>query len=177
MIGYSGVEHLVFGVISRTLSQADLDITVKLDEASAYTKSADVYDLNVARTRSDGIQNARAHLRRIMEETLKGSEMSEEGMVLTSLTCPVLLRIQPFFDAALPDDQEDLFVRDNEKVGEAEKQNKQHLHFLVWWADPKHNLSHVTSSQGIPSWWCTYALSNNSVCPSRTKSVGGTSFE
>ncbi|WFD24898.1 hypothetical protein MEQU1_003604 [Malassezia equina] len=133
--------------VNVTVSHADLDITVKLDEASAHTKSTDVYDLNVARTRADGIQNARAHLRRIMEETLKGSEMSEEGMVLTSLTCPVLLRIQPFFDNALPDGQEDLFAPENEEeAGETEAQNKQQLHFLV-------------------------------ICPSRTKSVGGTGFE
>jgi len=172
MIGYGGVEQLVFNVLSRTLSQADLDISVQLDEASAHTKSTDVYDLNASSTRAEGIQTARTNLHRMMEEMLKGNEISEEGKMSASLACPVLLRIQPFFDDVWSGNEKDLFATaEDEKVSSAEKR---HLHVLVWWADPKHKLSHVTCSQAIPSWWRMYTLSNNSVYPSCTESVGRT---
>lgn len=170
MVGYEGVEDLVFKVISRIFSQADLDISVKLDEASAHTKTTDVYDLNLERTRADGIRVARTNLRRMME-AVKDNDVPQEGIGLTSLTCPALLRIQPFLDDVLINEENLFETAETEK--HTEEEVKQQLHFLVWWADPKHHLSHVTCSQALPSWWRTCPTSNSSIDSSFTESMGG----
>ncbi|CCV00120.1 unnamed protein product [Malassezia sympodialis ATCC 42132] len=120
-------EHLVFNVLSRALSQADMDISVELDEASAHTKKGNVYDLNAAKTRAEGIQVARKNLHRIMNKSLKDRDMSEKKS-LTFLTCPVLLRIQPFLDDVFSGDEEDLFAAtDGEETSDSKSQTRLYL--------------------------------------------------
>ena len=65
MRGYDGIETLAFKVLSRVLSQADLDISVSRDTTVPSLESAESehgYDIHAAETRELGFQNAKVCL-------------------------------------------------------------------------------------------------------------------
>lgn len=63
MTGYDGIETLAFKVLSRVLSQADLDISVSRDKTIVPSlesaESEHGYDIHAAETRELGFQNAK----------------------------------------------------------------------------------------------------------------------
>ena len=63
MTGYDGIETLAFKVLSRVLSQADLDISVSRDKTTVPSlesaESEHGYDIHAAETRELGFQNAK----------------------------------------------------------------------------------------------------------------------
>lgn len=66
MRGYDGIETLAFKVLSRVLSQADLDISVSRDKTTVPSpesaESEHGYDIHAAETRELGFQNAKVCL-------------------------------------------------------------------------------------------------------------------
>ena len=78
----------------------------------------------------------------------------ENTLTVPDSTCPIVLRLQPFYESALPHDA-DLFNEAPTSSTGAPVDTNQGVSFLVWWVDPTYRLSHATISQAIPAWWCT----------------------
>jgi len=90
-----------------------------------------------------------------------GKDASGTPVELPESTCPILLRVQPFFGPVLdrtpagaPDDW--IYGKSGTATGVAGAEPR-HLFFLVWWLDPMYRLAHQTCSQAIPRWWRTYS--------------------
>lgn len=159
MIGYDGIETLAFKVLSRVLSQAELDISVSRD-TSVPSKELDPaserrYDLNAADTRQQGLQQAKEALHRLCDNVLSTTDENDTS------ACPVILRIQPFYDQLLAPGEDDLFATVAQGKQKQAARNANELFFYVWWVDPKHKLSHVTQSQAVPSWWTSVSDAEN----------------
>lgn len=150
MAGYSGIEPLVFQVLSRVLQQADITkvavhMTASSDAASTeLPKTA----MHVSPTRAEGIAHAKSLLLPLAEAAKPDAE-KDEG----DATCPIVLRIQPFFEEVLPSDARNLF---HKPAQAATQQDERSVSFLVWWVDSRYELSHATCSQVVPAWWRTY---------------------
>lgn len=159
MIGYDGIETLAFKVLSRVLSQAELDISVSHD-TSVPSQELDPaserrYNLNAADTREQGLQHAKEALHRLCDSLPSTTDENDTS------ACPVILRIQPFYDQVLAPGEDDLFTTVAQGKQKQSVGNAHVLFFYVWWVDPKHKLSHVTQSQAVPSWWMSVSDAEN----------------
>ena len=159
MVGYDGIETLAFKVLSRVLSQAELDISVSRDTSvpsqEPETASERKYDLYAADTREQGLQQAKEALHRLCDSVLSTTDENDTS------ACPVILRIQPFYDQLLAPGEDDLFATVAQGKQKEPARGANGLFFYVWWVDPKHKLSHVTQSQAVPSWWLTVSDAEN----------------
>lgn len=63
MAGYDGIETLAFNVLSRIFSQADLDISVTLDDVNQPTEPEGTYNIHAAESRAQGLQQAKVRTR------------------------------------------------------------------------------------------------------------------
>lgn len=176
MVGYDGIESLAFKVLSRILQQADITSVHVHMESSDRSSSSELPSdaLHIASSRAQAVEQAkvRAFLTQAAIDPLakampKRSSVQESKVTVPDTNCPVVLRLQPFYEAVLPRDT-DLFTE-----ASAGHDAKQSVSFLVWWVDPAYRLSHTTISQAIPAWWCTYATLTQ--CRSRWSTMPGSS--
>lgn len=164
MAGYDGVDTLVFQVLSRVLSRAEWDVSVAFDEGAQPPHEPHTYELHAAEDHAQGVAMAKAALERLLqapaaEPPRDDPDAVANGTAQLSLleptqTCPAIVRVQPYYDAIARDTSMDLF--DGAAPPQPQRDTRA-LHFLVWWVDPQHRLSHCTSSQALPAWWRTYA--------------------
>lgn len=167
MLGYDGIESLAFKVLSRILQQADItqvDVHTVSSEKAAAQDDQPAQALHVAASRSEGI--AQAKVRCASTDTqaaivplssnvpARSSTQQENTLTVPDSTCPIVLRLQPFYESAVPHDA-DLFGEAPTSTTGAPVDTNRGVSFLVWWVDPTYRLSHATISQAIPAWWCT----------------------
>ncbi|WFD32814.1 hypothetical protein MSPP1_003865 [Malassezia sp. CBS 17886] len=172
MDGYEGLVQLTFRVLSRILQHADIDrvsvaraaqstdVAADTDSARSQPSSTDpLAHLHVAATRKAAVQRAKAALTELIGSASRAREdAADEGIS----TCPVLLRVQPFFEPTLSAENASLFPGEAAKAEPQEGTPRdQSIYFFVWWVDPVYRLSHATCSQAIPAWWLTVPLEEN----------------
>lgn len=158
MTGYDGIETLAFKVLSRMLQQADITkVDVHMAAASGdASNELPAHALHIAASREAGVAEAKAAIVPLAQAVPAPKEKQENEMMVPDSTCPIVLRLQPFYEAIIPGSDADLFGA-SEPPASFQK-DKRSVSFLVWWVDPTYRLSHATCSQAIPAWWRTYYL-------------------
>ncbi|WFC96350.1 hypothetical protein MBRA1_003007 [Malassezia brasiliensis] len=164
MVGYDGIESLAFKVLSRILQQADItqvDVHTVSSEKAASQDEQPAQALHVAPSRSEGIAQAKAAIVPLTSNVpARSSAQQENSLTMPDSTCPIVLRLQPFYESAVPLD-EDVFGEAPTSTTGATVDTNRGVSFLVWWVDPTYRLSHTTVSQAIPAWWLTVPLEHN----------------
>lgn len=158
MTGYDGIETLAFKVLSRMLQQVDITkVDVHMAAASGdASNELPAHALHIAASREAGVAEAKAAIVPLAQAVPAPKEKQENEMTVPDSTCPIVLRLQPFYEAILPESDADLFGASEPSA--SFQKDKRSVSFLVWWVDPTYRLSHATCSQAIPAWWRTYYL-------------------
>lgn len=140
MQGYDGIESLTYKSLARIMEQVEGgDLVVNRG--------------NVSRPKDGGLQERDLNAVDSYDAALKLAEANVEEMIkptketkskLSTVTVPttysdVYIRVQPFFTEY--------------PASSSDENAKQDLQFLVYLADPEHQLLHSTLSQSIPTRW------------------------
>ncbi|GAA96652.1 uncharacterized protein L969DRAFT_90566 [Mixia osmundae IAM 14324] len=170
MIGYDGVETLVFRALTKVMEQVDGgDLVVNRGrEDPEARKSTDrnsieeERDIKAVQGLREGYALASASLDRLIAKTYKPAEPTEEtnthhaksasksNVSVPVSYCPVYMRIQPVL-APLP------FSAD----GEAQSKEESHLYFILLLKDPTNDLVHKTLTQTMPAHWLDIPFEEN----------------
>ncbi|KAI8459981.1 maintenance of telomere capping protein 1 [Phakopsora pachyrhizi] len=190
MIGYDGIETLVYKTLSKVMEQVDGGdlILNKGDEEkpkpSSNEEGEEIRDLNAIDGLNEGYKLALANLeqmimRRSKKEKIEREESSkvknEETSAATTLpitNCPVYLRIQPILSPSPIFNNVNLTPKeskiegggggsDEKKIRATSVDQESHLFFLVLLKDVNNCLDLTTLSQSMPTSWLDIPFEEN----------------
>ncbi|KAK4333359.1 hypothetical protein RTBOTA2_002077 [Rhodotorula toruloides] len=162
MVGYDGVETLVYRGLAKIMDQIEggsLVVNKGTEEKPREVEGdEDVRDLNIVDGLTEAWKLAEASVDQLIKTTYKPpapSSSSADGATVPVTTCPVYMRIQPCLapvpflpPACLPSTSSD---PNSSKV----------LFFLLLLRDPTHNLVHTSMSQSMPASWLDIPFEEN----------------
>ncbi|KIY63667.1 hypothetical protein CYLTODRAFT_438460 [Cylindrobasidium torrendii FP15055 ss-10] len=154
MLGYEGVETLVYRSMARILEQVEGgDLVVNRGEESR-PKDSDgkERDLNAVEGYEAAVKLAQANLDELikLKNTSKPKEQAASQTQVPVSYSYVYLRVQPFFTSyALPAKPSE----DATASGPKEDSVQQQLQYLLYLSDPSHELVHTTVTQSVPGTW------------------------
>ncbi|SCV72830.1 BQ2448_4367 [Microbotryum intermedium] len=170
MIGYDGVEQLVYSSLSKVMEQVEggtLIVNKGEEGTRRQSESNDEErDLNLVEGLEAAWKLAEANLDQLIKTTFKPSppptvsnSNPEGGMTIPVTTCPIYMRIQPCL-APIP------FVpifltTPNEGSSTTTSSLPMALFFLLVLNDPTHGLKHVSLSQSVPAGWLDIPFEEN----------------
>ncbi|KAI5124446.1 hypothetical protein M0805_008330 [Coniferiporia weirii] len=145
MEGYEGVESLVYKALAKIMEQIEGgDLVVNKGYESKPREKGSQRNLNAV----EGLETAFRLAEANIEELIKTSPKAEQTPVASSQVpttySSVYLRIQPFF-TTLPMPGSVSSPKAPEKIT--------HLQFILYLADPDHQLTHSTVTQAVPMAW------------------------
>ncbi|CAG8691630.1 12107_t:CDS:2 [Acaulospora morrowiae] len=165
MVGYVGVESLVYRAFIKVMEQVEGgDIVVKKGNESKKRDSEDEpKDLNVCEGFIEAVGLAKANIEQIIKKNYNPSELDRKPvqmelqsqeilMDVPTTICPVFMAIQPTKanPYVIPSDQ-------NETTSDPE----QYLFYVIVLKDPTHNLTFKTFSQALPVSWLDIPIEEN----------------
>lgn len=153
MVGYDGVENLVYRALARIMEQVEGgDLVVnKGNESRPKEGSDESRNLNTVDGQDAALKLAKANLEELakIKAADKDAPKPESSLQNPTTYSSVYLRIQPFFAThslvappAAPEDEK-----------APAPAPSRHLHFLLYLQDPNHKLEHATVSQAVPERW------------------------
>ncbi|MBW0544164.1 hypothetical protein O181_083879 [Austropuccinia psidii MF-1] len=180
MVGYDGIEDLVYRSLSKIMEQVDggeLILNKGDEEKPRESESANLErDLQAIEGMTEGYKLAAANLdqmiKRVETKKAEATQTSDEstGQSADSVNslpithCPVYVRIQPilsrlpvFASFNLP---ETTAASSNASAG-IKVEDEKHLFFLILLKDVKHSLDHTTLTQSMPSSWLEISFEEN----------------
>jgi len=186
MVGYDGIENLVYRSLSKVMEQVDggdLILNKGDEERPKPSESAEPErDLQAVEGMMEGYKLALANLEQMIKRIegkkaeLKAEEASgegsapqtEEGGELPITHCPVYVRIQPII-SRLPvfGPTSSTTTRGSTAAPQGPGQQgvtvdmEGHLFFLVLLRDVKNSLDHATLTQSIPATWLDIPFEEN----------------
>ncbi|GAA6012619.1 hypothetical protein JCM10207_009059 [Rhodosporidiobolus poonsookiae] len=164
MVGYDGVETLVYRGLAKIMDQIEGGTLIVNKGAEEKPREQaegdeDVRDLNLVDGLTEGWKLAEASLEQLIKSTYAPpappSASSTDGATIPVTTCPIYLRIQPCL-APLP-------FLPTSSLNPASTTPDAHkaLFFLLLLRDPTHNLVHSSLSQSLPSAWLEIPFEDN----------------
>ncbi|GAA5973257.1 hypothetical protein JCM11641_003038 [Rhodosporidiobolus odoratus] len=164
MVGYDGVETLVYRGLAKIMEQIEggtLIVNKGTEEKPRESSEGDdeVRDLNIVDGLTEGWKLAEASLDQLIKATYKPdappSSSSADGVTVPVTTCPIYMRIQPCLSPvpSLPSSS----LNPASTTPDAQKV----LYFLLILRDPTHNLVHSSMSQSMPSSWLDIPFEEN----------------
>ncbi|EJD55485.1 hypothetical protein AURDEDRAFT_78614 [Auricularia subglabra TFB-10046 SS5] len=152
MVGYDGVENLVYRALARIMEQVEGgDLVVnKGNESRPKEGSDDARNLNAVDDQDAALRLAKANLEDLAKIKAADTDAPKPESSLQNPTTysSVYLRIQPFF--ATHSLINPPATADEKAPAPAPVR---HLHFLLYLQDPSHKLEHATVSQAVPERW------------------------
>ncbi|GAA5857308.1 hypothetical protein JCM8547_002211 [Rhodosporidiobolus lusitaniae] len=162
MVGYDGVETLVYRGLAKIMDQIEggtLIVNKGNEEKPREQADEDFRDLNVVDGLTEGWKLAEASLDQLIKATYQPpaspSSSSTDGLTVPVTTCPIYMRIQPVL-APLPFLPSTL-LNPAHTTPDAQKS----LFFLLVLRDPTHNLVHSSLSQAMPATWLEIPFEEN----------------
>ncbi|GAA5941864.1 hypothetical protein JCM3775_004786 [Rhodotorula graminis] len=166
MVGYDGVETLVYRGLAKIMEQIEggtLIVNSASGDKPNVSEDDDVRDLNLVDGMSEGWKLAEASLDQLIKDTyhvpVPPSE-SDNGATVPVTTCPVYLRIQPVL-APLPSLPPSLLASSSSDSSSSSPQSTKALFFLLVLRDPTHKLVHASTSQSMPATWLDIPFEDN----------------
>ncbi|BGP19032.1 hypothetical protein JCM10213_009258 [Rhodosporidiobolus nylandii] len=162
MVGYDGVESLVYRGLAKIMEQIEggtLIVNKGTEEKPKETTDDDDFrDLNIVDGLTEGWKLAEASLDGLIKATYTPPappSSSTDGVTVPVTTCPVYLRIQPVL-APLPSLPSSLL-----NPASTTPDSQKALFFLLLLRDPTHNLVHSSMSQSMPASWLDIPFEEN----------------
>lgn len=169
MVGYDGVEALVYRGLAKIMDQIEGGTLVvnpapKPENAKETDSNADeaeneddARDLNVIDGLSEGWKLAESRLEELINATYKApvAPSEAEGITVPVTTCPVYMRLQPCL-APLPSLPASCLP-----TSTPDPKALKSLFFLVLLRDPTHKLVHSSLSQSMPASWLEIPFEEN----------------
>ncbi|GAA5828990.1 hypothetical protein JCM11251_004090 [Rhodosporidiobolus azoricus] len=164
MVGYDGVETLVYRGLARIMEQIEggtLIVNKGTEEKPREQQEGDedFRDLNVVDGLTEGWKLAEASLDQLIKATYKPpappSETASSDLTVPVTTCPIYLRIQPAL-APLP-----FLPSSSLNPASTTPDSQKALFFLLLLRDPTHNLVHSSVSQSMPASWLDIPFEEN----------------
>ncbi|BGP37371.1 hypothetical protein JCM10450v2_001280 [Rhodotorula kratochvilovae] len=158
MVGYDGVETLVYRGLAKIMDQIEggtLIVNKGTEEKPREPEDEDARDLNLVDGLTEGWKLAEASLDQLIKATYQppvAPSQSEHGATVPVTTCPIYLRIQPVL-APLPSLPPSYLP-----AGATEAKA---LFFLLLLRDPTHALVHASVSQSMPAGWLDIPFEEN----------------
>ncbi|GAA6047703.1 hypothetical protein JCM3770_001730 [Rhodotorula araucariae] len=158
MVGYDGVETLVYRGLAKIMDQIEggtLIVNKGREEKPREPEDEDARDLNLVDGLAEGWKLAEASLDQLIKTTYRPPvppSQSDNGATVPVTTCPVYLRIQPVL-APLPALPASCLA-----PGASEAKA---LFFLLLLRDPTHALVHASTSQSMPAHWLDIPFEEN----------------
>ncbi|KDE04048.1 hypothetical protein MVLG_05487 [Microbotryum lychnidis-dioicae p1A1 Lamole] len=171
MIGYDGVEQLVYSSLSKVMEQVEggtLIVNKGDQETQRHSESNDEErDLNLVEGLEAAWKLAEANLDQLIKTTFKpspapnanNSKTAEGGITVPVTTCPIYMRIQPCL-APIPFLPTSLTTI-SPTEGSVTTSSAKALFFLLVLNDPTHGLKHVSLSQSLPANWLDIPFEEN----------------
>ncbi|GAA5911023.1 hypothetical protein JCM8208_003960 [Rhodotorula glutinis] len=168
MVGYDGVETLVYRGLAKIMEQIEggtLIVNNASGDKPTVPEDDDTRDLNLVDGMSEGWKLAEASLDQLIKDTyhvpVPPSE-SENGATVPVTTCPVYLRIQPVL-APLPSLPPSLLASSSSDSSSSSStpSSTKALFFLLVLRDPTHKLVHASTSQSMPATWLDIPFEDN----------------
>ncbi|SCZ92032.1 BZ3500_MvSof-1268-A1-R1_Chr5-3g08293 [Microbotryum saponariae] len=171
MIGYDGVEQLVYSSLSKVMEQVEGGTLIvnKGDQGTQrHSESNDEErDLNLVEGLEAAWKLAEANLDQLIKTTFKpssapnanNSNAAEGGITIPVTTCPIYMRIQPCL-APIPFLPPSLTTI-SPTEGSVTTSSAKALFFLLVLNDPTHGLKHVSLSQSLPANWLDIPFEEN----------------
>ncbi|GAA6035026.1 hypothetical protein JCM8097_002149 [Rhodosporidiobolus ruineniae] len=166
MVGYDGVETLVYRGLAKIMDQIEggtLVVNRGTEEKprEAQEGEEDFRDLNLVDGLTEGWKLAEASLDQLIKATYKppappsASSADDKSLTVPVTTCPIYMRIQPCL-APVP-------FLPSSSLNPASTTPDAHkvLFFLLLLRDPTHNLIHSSVSQSMPSGWLEIPFEEN----------------
>lgn len=144
MIGYEGVESLVYKALTRIMEQVEGgDLVVNRgDESRPKSNASEQRDLNAVDGLDAAIKLAQAELDEVIKRNAQPAPTTNSAQNPTTYSY-VYLRIQPFTTSlSLPS-----------RSGADAENTSQTLQFVLYLSDPGHQVVHSTVTQAIPYKW------------------------
>lgn len=172
MVGYDGVEALVYRGLAKIMDQIEggtlvvnpAPQTEKAKEAGLNAderpenEDDDARDLNVIDGLAEGWKLAESRLEDLINKTYKAPvapSEAAEGITVPVTTCPVYMRLQPCL-APLPSLPASCLP-----TSTPDPKALKSLFFLVLLRDPTHKLVHSSLSQSMPASWLEIPFEEN----------------
>ncbi|GAA5954561.1 hypothetical protein JCM8115_004625 [Rhodotorula mucilaginosa] len=170
MVGYDGVEALVYRGLAKIMDQIEggtlvvnpAPKTEKAKEAGSQAEEPenddDARDLNVIDGLAEGWKLAESRLEDLINKTYKAPvapSEAAEGITVPVTTCPVYMRLQPCL-APLPSLPASCLP-----TSTPDPKALKSLFFLVLLRDPTHKLVHSSLSQSMPASWLEIPFEEN----------------
>ncbi|CCM02176.1 uncharacterized protein FIBRA_04255 [Fibroporia radiculosa] len=150
MIGYDGVETLVYRALSRIMEQVEGgDLVVNRGDESRPKESSDSKrELNAVEGLEAAIKLAQANLEEAIKRNAQPAPTQSSAQNPTTYSY-VYLRIQPYlttYSLSPPAEVDD-------SASSPASVDQTSLQFLLYLTDPTHQLSHSTTTQAVPGKW------------------------
>ncbi|GAA5885053.1 hypothetical protein JCM6882_007210 [Rhodosporidiobolus microsporus] len=164
MVGYDGVETLVYRGLAKIMEQIEggtLIVNKGTEEKPREQAEGDedFRDLNVVDGLTEGWKLAEASLDQLIKATYAPpappSESSTSDLTVPVTTCPIYLRIQPAL-APLP-----FLPSSSLNPASTTPDSQKALFFLLLLRDPTHKLVHSSVSQSMPASWLEIPFEEN----------------
>lgn len=172
MIGYDGVETLVYRGLAKIMDQIEGGTLIvnkgdeeKPKEDAGANADSDERNLNYVEGLAQGWKLAEANLEQLIKNSFLPSASTKkennssrgESIAVPITTCPIFMRIQPClaplpYCVSLPSDAE---------KDPSASESTMALFFLLLLRDPTHNLIHSSLSQSIPASWLEIPFEEN----------------
>ncbi|TNY23350.1 hypothetical protein DMC30DRAFT_347515 [Rhodotorula diobovata] len=170
MVGYDGVETLVYRGLAKIMEQVEGG-TLVVNSAAGEKPAApedddDLRDLNLVDGLAEGWKLAEASLDQLIKDTYEvpvPPSEAENGATVPVTTCPVYLRIQPVL-APLPSLPASLLPSSSSSDAPSTStspSSTKALFFLLLLRDPTHSLVHASTSQSMPATWLDIPFEDN----------------
>ncbi|KAI8637847.1 maintenance of telomere capping protein 1 [Parasitella parasitica] len=158
MVGYTGLEALVYRAFARVMEHTESgQVVVRNPNSDDSSNSTDMdpthRDLNMCDSIIDGTKLAKANIDHLIkqhfvpEEKRQGETFHPQSGAVPVIQCPVFMAIQPVKIVMAPIDDHD---------------TEQHqVSFIILMVDPTHHLKFKTYSQSLPLSWLDIPYEEN----------------
>lgn len=149
MQGYDGIESLVYRALARIMEQVEGgDLIVNRgDESKPKNSDTEGRNFNSVEGYDAALKLAQADIDELIKNYTKPSSESKPSSVQSPTTYSyVYLRVQPFLAT---------YAHVSSLPEATTESSTQQLQFLIYLADPEHQLMHTTVTQAVPGKWLT----------------------
>ncbi|CAE6516597.1 unnamed protein product [Rhizoctonia solani] len=157
MQGYEGVESLVYRSLAKIMEQVEGgDLIVNRGNETRQKEGSTERELNALHSYDEAIKLAEAEIAEMVK--VRAAQSTTAGPESPTLQNPttystIYIRVQPFFSPELPTKIPSLPGAEAPAAPPTPKAEQQQLQFLLYLADPVHELAHVSVTQGVAAGW------------------------
>ncbi|RDB28715.1 Maintenance of telomere capping protein 1 [Hypsizygus marmoreus] len=148
MQGYDGVESLVYRALSRIMEQVEGgDLVVNRGDESRPKEAGSERNFNTVEGYDAAFKLAQADIDEVIKNNTKATAPNPSSQSPTTYS-HVYLRVQPYYIT-----YEHPASALSQSQSESATTTQRHLHFLLYFSDPAHQLTHTTITQAVPANW------------------------